>query len=138
MKRILLLLICTATLGLASCKKETIVQETSNKTIIFDINPSQWKLSNDGLSYDVSFNDIPELDDYGIKYEGTILSVSFPNYTTYKPLPYVFDVSSYHYSVYQGGITISIESSDLQATRPVQPTQSMKFKLVIVASNNVS
>jgi hypothetical protein len=138
MKRILLLLICTATLGLASCKKDTIIQETSNKTIIFDVNPSQWKLSNDGLSYDVSFNDIPELDDYSLKYEGTIVSVSFPNYTVYKPLPYVFDVNSYHYSVYQGGITISIESSDLQAPNPVKPTQPMKFKVVIVASNNVS
>ena len=138
MKKLILLLLCTATLGLASCKKDTIIQEPLSKTIIFDITPNQWILSNDGLTYSAEYNKIPEIDNFGLNVEGTLVYISYPNYTSYQQLPFVYDVDAFSYSAYVGGIAIDIQSSDFQQATPRKPTQTIRVKVVIVPSKDIS
>lgn len=137
MKKFIFLLLCTATLGLVSCKKDNIVQETQNKTIIFDITPDKWILS-DQFTYSAEFNNLPEIDDFGVNVEGHIVSISMPNFTSYQQLPYVFDIDSYSYSVYNNGIAIDIQSSDLQDRAPRKPASTIRVKVVIVASRDAT
>ena len=139
MKKFIFLLLCTATLGLVSCKKDNIVQEeTQNKTIIFDITPDKWVLSADQLTYSAEFNNLPEIDDFGVEVEGHIVSISLPNFTSYQQLPYVYDVDAYSYSVYNNGIAIDIQSSDLQNRAPRKPASTIRVKVVIVASRDAT
>lgn len=142
MKKIILLLICITTLGLVSCKKETIVKTTPNRTIVFDVQPSEWKLTTDGLSYFVELNNIPEIDDYSVQNEGTLVYISYPNstgaYTSYIQMPFVYNIDAYSYEVYKGGVRIDIQSSDNQDTTPLKPSTKVKIKVVIVASENIT
>ena len=138
MKKLIYLLLCTATLGLVSCKKDNIIQETSNKTVIFDLTPDKWVLSTDGLRYSAEYNNLPEIDDFGLKVEGHIVSISYPPYTSYVQLPFVFNTDAYSYFVYNNGINIDIESSDFQDRAPVKPTNTIRVKVVIVASRDAT
>lgn len=138
MKKLILLLLCTATLGLVSCKKDTIVQETPNKTILFDITPDKWVLSQDGFTYTAQYNNLPEIDDFGLTIEGHIVAISFPNYAEYIQLPYVFATDSYSYSVYKNGIAIDIDRSNSNVGTPRKPTSTIRVKLVIVASRDAT
>ena len=142
MKPKLLLLLCMVTLGLASCKKDTIIEETQNKTVIFDIQPTQWKLSTDGKTYSYQYTNLPEIDDFGLRNEGTLMYISYPNssgaYTTYAQLPFVYNVDAYSYEAYNGGVNVLIQSSDLQASAPIRPNTTVRIKVVIITSRNVT
>lgn len=138
MKKLIFLLLCTATLGLVSCKKDTIVQETPNKTVIFDLTPDKWVLSSDGFTYSAQYNNLPEIDDFGLKVEGHIVAISYPPYTSYVQLPFVFNTDAYSYYVYNKGINIDIERSDFQQATPVKPTNTIRVKVVIVASRDAT
>jgi len=142
MKSKLLLLLCIATLGLASCKKDTFVEETKNKTVVFDIQPNQWRLSTDGKTYSYQYTNLPELDDYSINNEGTVMAIAYPNttggFSTYVPMPFVFNVSAYSYEVYYGGVDVLIQSADAQATTPVRPSTTVRIKFTILTSRNVT
>ena len=123
MKKITLLLICIATLGLASCQKETYVNQTiANRTIVFDVSPNQWILSN-GLYYlDL---DMDEIDDINFYDEGILVYSATPNFTSYYQLPY----GDFDYEAHIGGISIS---------SPYRPSTNMRIKVVLVAAENVS
>lgn len=142
MKSKLLLLLCIATLGLASCKKDTIIQETQNKTVVFDIQPTQWVLSTDGKTYSYQYTNLPELDDYSLSNEGTVMSIAYPStggaFTTYIPMPFVYNVSAYSYEAYRSGVNVLIQSSDAQSTIPVRPTTTVRIKFTILSSRNVT
>lgn len=138
MKKLILLLLCTATLGLVSCKKTVVAPQAMNKTVVFDISPNQWIPSSDGLTYSYEFNDLPEIDDYGYKYDGTLVYLSYPNYGSYQQIPHTFNVDAISYSSYVGGIAIDIQSSDFQEPTPNRPTQIIRVKVILVASENVS
>lgn len=138
MKKLILLLLCTATLGLVSCKKETIVPVPLNKTIVFDIRPDQWVPKNNQTTFSYEYNNLPEIDEYGYKYEGTLVYISYPNYGSYQQIPHTFDVDAISYSAYVGGIAIDIQSSDFQETTANRPTQTIRVKVILVASKNVS
>lgn len=141
MKKLTLLLICIATLGLASCEKDTIINDTPNKTIVVDVNPSDWVLDNARNTYIVQLDKIasfPEIDNYHIENEATLVYVAYPNFTEYSQLPFVYNLSSYSFTVYQGGIEVYIQNSDSQSIDPVRPTTKVRFKVVLIASRNVS
>ena len=134
MKKLILLLLCTATLGLASCKKDTIVQETPNRTYNFTIQPNQWVLSQDGetLTYEwrKSVIDAVTVDD-----EGVLVYLSHPiNSSSYIQLPYTFDANAYSYELFEGGIAIDIQTSDYQVVAPQRPTQPIVAKVVVIPS----
>ena len=123
MKRITLLLLCVATLGLASCKKDTIINQTTpNRTIVFDINPNRWVLENGAYYLDLN---IPEIDDINFYDEGILVYTATPNYTNYYQLPY----GQMDYEAHIGGISIS---------RATLPTTPIRIKVVLVAAENVT
>ncbi|RZK42836.1 MAG: hypothetical protein EOO90_05790 [Pedobacter sp.] len=145
MKNLTLLLLCIASLGLASCKKDTIINETQNKTITVDVLPNQWVLDNARNTYVVQLDKIasfPEIDNYHIDNEATLVYVSYPNtsnnFTEYSQLPFVYNLASYSFTVYNGGVEVYIQNSDTQNVDPVRPTSRVRFKVVLIASRNVS
>lgn len=134
MKRILLLLLCTATLGLVSCKKDTIVQETPNRTFVYTVQPNQWILSTDQLAYTTELR-VDEIDQISVDDEGVLVYIANPaTSNVYRQLPYVYNVDAYSYEMYRGGIRIGIESSDYQDRAPVKPTQAVQVKIVLIPS----
>lgn len=134
MKKLTLLFICIASLGLASCKKDTIVtQTTPNITIVRDITPSQFVLSNDQLTLSANLS-IPSIDQFHVDNEGTLVYISYNNGTSYIQLPFVYNTDAYSYEVYDGGISIDIQSSDFQDRTPFRPSSNVRIKVVLIAS----
>lgn len=115
-------MLCIVTLGLASCKKETLVQTAPNRTVIFDVNPNRWVFDNGKYYLDL---DIAELDDINFYDEGILVYTATPNYTNYYQLPY----GDMDYEAHIGGISIS---------RSTLPTTPVRIKVVLVAAENVT
>lgn len=137
MKKLLFLLLFTTTLGLVSCKKDTIIQDTPNRTYNFTIQPNQWVLSSDGLTYTYQWRR-SDIDDITVDDEGVLVYVSHPlKSSSYIQLPYVFDVDAYSYELFVGGINIDIQSSDLQAPAPRRPNVPVLAKVVVIASKYI-
>lgn len=134
MRKLILLLLCTATLGLASCKKDTIIQENPNRTYNFTIQPNQWVLSQDGLTFtaELRTNAIKPIT---VDDDGVLLYVTHPlNSTSYVQVPYTFDQLAYSYELFDGGFAIDIQSTDLQDRAPERPTVPILVKLVVIES----
>ena len=135
MKKLLLLILCTTTLGLVSCKKDTIVEQPSSRTYNFDIQPNQWVLSGDGLSYTYEWDSDGAIDQITVDNEGVLVYLSHPiNANSYIQLPYVYNVDAYSYELYNNGIAIDIQSSDFQDDAPIKPTSVIRAKVVIIPS----
>ena len=139
MKRILLLLLCTTTLGLVSCKKETIIQETENRTIIVTIQPSQWKLTADNRTYNAEIS-IPEIDQINVDIEGILVYRDHPvNAGSYIQLPFTFESQAYSYEQFNGGLSFDIQDTDfLDNVTPQKPTLPMQFKVVLIPSRDIT
>lgn len=134
MKKLILLLLCTATLGLASCKKDTIIQDTPNRTYNFTIQPNQWVRSQDGytLTYEWFNNAIDQIT---VDDEGVLVYISHPlTSASYIQLPYTYNVAAYSYELFKGGIAIDIQSSDFQQAIPNPPTKPVVVKVVVIPS----
>lgn len=132
MKKLTLLLLCIATLGLASCKKDTIVGP-NNLTIIKYIEANQWQLSNDGLTYSATINE-PSINRTTFENDGILVYVSRGNTDFYEQLPFVYNVDAYSYSVTPGSLTIDVQSSDNQDFQPIKPTGRTRVKIVLLES----
>ena len=126
-------MLCIATLGLASCKKEVLVNP-QNIVVVRDISPNQWSLNNNGETYSANLS-IADIDQYHVDNEGTLVYISYNNGSSYIQMPFVYNVDAYSYEVYDGGIQVDIESSDLQNRNPVRPTSSVRIKIVLIATN---
>ncbi|WP_344852911.1 hypothetical protein [Pedobacter jeongneungensis] len=123
MKKLTILMLCIATLGLASCKKETLVQQTApNRTVVFDVTPNKWVLENGKYYLDLN---IPEIDDINFYDEGILIYSATPNYNNYYQLPY----GDMDYEAHIGGVSIS---------RTTLPTTPVRIKVVLVAAENVT
>jgi len=134
MKKLLLLILCTTTLGLVSCKKDTIVEQPSSRTYNFDIQPNQWVLSGDGLSYTYEWSK-SAIDQITVDDEGVLVYLSHPiNAKSYIQLPYVYNVDAYSYELFNGGIAIDVQSSDNQDVTPIKPTRIIRAKVVVIPS----
>ncbi len=135
MKKLLFLILCTTTLGLVSCKKDTIINETPNRTFIYTIQPNDWKFSSDKFNYTATL-DVNEIDDITMDDEAVLVYITHPiNSSSYVQVPFTYDVNTYSYELYKGGISIDIQSSDAQATTPVKPTKPITAKIIIIPSN---
>lgn len=123
MKKLTLLLLCITTLGLVACQKDTYINQTTpNRTIVFDMAPNQWVLSNGVYYLDLN---IPEIDDINFYDEGILVYTSTPNFTSYYQLPY----GDFDYEAHIGGISISSS---------YRPTTTIRVKVVLVAAENVT
>jgi hypothetical protein len=138
MKKLLLILLCTTTLGLVSCKKDTIVQETQNRTIIINIQPNEWTESTDHRTYTASI-DIPEVDPVNVDIEGILVYLDHPvNKNSYIQLPYTYEGVSYSYEHLDGGLRIDIQRANYANENPNKPTVPIRLKVVLIPSNDVT
>lgn len=138
MKKILLLLMCTVTLGLASCKKDNIIQDTPNRTIIITVQPNQWQQSNDKSTYTAYFG-IPEIDKINVETEGILVYADHPvNENSYIQLPYTFGGTAYSYEHKTGGLSFDIQRANFSTEDPQKPTVPIRFKVVLIPSRNVT
>lgn len=135
MKKLTILMLCIATLGLASCKKETLVQPSNAiLTVVKDVSSSAWTLSSDGKTFTANIP-VPEIDQFHIDNEGTLVYISYNSGASYIALPFVYNVDAYSYEVYKGGISIDVQSADYQATTPIKPTSTVRVKIVLVGND---
>ena len=138
MKKLLLLILCTTTLGLVSCKKDTIIQETPNRTIILNIQPNQWIESTDGGTFTAELN-IPEIDQLNVDIEGILVYLDHPvNVSSYIQLPYVFQGAAYSYEQFTGGLAIDIQRAEFATQDPTKPTVPIRLKVVLIPSRDVT
>ena len=138
MKQLTLLLLCIASLGLASCKKDTIINQTTpNRTVVVNVATNAWSLSNDGFTYSSIVN-IPEIDQFSLDNEAVLVYISYDNGGTYLQMPFVFGVEAYSTVISKGKVQIDIESSDFQNSTPKKPTGTVRVKVVLIAAENVS
>ncbi len=132
MRKLTLLLLCIATLGLASCKKETVIRP-NNLTIVKYIESNQWSLSPDGLTYSATIND-GRIDPRTFEDDGILVYISRGDTNIYEQLPFVYNVDAYSYSVKAGSLTIDVQSSDNQDTQPIKPNSRTRVKIVLIES----
>jgi len=138
MKNLTLILLCIASLGLASCKKDTIInQTTANRTVVVNVATNAWTLSGDGFTYSAVLN-IPEIDQYSLDNEAVLVYISYDNGATYLQLPFVYNVEAYSTVLSKGKVQIDIESSDFQNATPKKPTSTVRVKVVLIAADNIS
>ena len=138
MKKLTLLILCIATLGLASCKKDTIINQTTpNRTIVLNVAANAWTLSTNGLTYYTILN-VPEIDQFSLDNEAVLVYISYDNGSSYLQMPFVYDVDAYSTVISKGKVEIDIQSSDNQATTPIKPTVNVRVKIVLIAADNVT
>nr|WP_199076741.1 hypothetical protein [Pedobacter sp. ASV19] len=137
MKIKILLILCIATLGLASCKKETIVDSgLPNQTIETVIKPAQWSSTDNGtrLTTTISF---PEIDAATFKNDGVLVYI-YPDNSVgeYVQVPFVYNSQSYTATVRQGSITVNIQTADSSNNFiPTKPTTTLGLRVVLVTSS---
>ncbi|SFG93716.1 hypothetical protein [Pedobacter insulae] len=138
MKNLTLILLCIASLGLASCQKDTIINQTTpNRTIVLDVASSAWTLTSDNLTYYTILN-VPEIDQFSLDNEAVLVYISYDNGATYLQMPFVYNVDAYSTVISKGKVEIDIQSSDNQATQPIKPTGNVRVKVVLIAAENVT
>lgn len=134
----LLLLLCIASIGLASCKKDTYIQDTPNRTIILTIKPSQWTIANEGRTITTDL-EIPEIDQFNVDVEGILVYLDHPvNVNGYIALPYTYSGNSYSFEHFNGGIAIDIQRSEFSTRNPTPPTVEIRVKVVLIPSVDVT
>jgi len=126
---------CIATLGLASCKKDTIVQDIPNRTIITYINPSNWTADSDGITLYSIINIADVLDEATFEQDGILVYISRGDNNTYEQIPNVYNLDSYSYLVDKQSKTLEIDlqRSD-RSSYPLTPTTRTRVKIVLVRS----
>ncbi|WP_131536022.1 hypothetical protein [Pedobacter nototheniae] len=139
MKKLIILMLCIVTLGLASCKKDTVyVPDTNylpNKTIIAYVNPADWKQDTDGQTLYSIINISDVLDAVTFEDDGILVYVSRGDNDTYEQIPNVYSLNSYSYLVdkFAKTIEIDLQRSD-RTSYPTTPTTRTRVKIVLVRS----
>ena len=136
MKKYLLLLLCTVTIGLSSCEKEVYIPNDTlpNQTIIKYVNSNQWISSSNGQELSV---DIPvgEIDRDTFENDDISLMISRQDDDTYEKIPFVYNAQSYSYEVRPGFVTLYIQTSGDNQLIPVRPTATTRVKIVLITSS---
>ncbi|WP_316750822.1 hypothetical protein [Pedobacter gandavensis] len=135
MRKILLLLLCTATLGLSSCKKEVIVDPgLPNETIEIKIKPNEW-IPNSNRTTLTAIINMPELNQETFLNDGLIVSLYTDNaIPEYSAMPFVFGGETYSYTVKRGAIIIDIQTTGNSAILPTPPDRDMALRVTFVTS----
>ena len=123
------MLLCTVTIGLSSCKKEVIVPETSNRTILLDIKPNDWQVSGDRLGFykDIS---VPENTPYFNNNGHVVVSMSFDNPDVFEGLPQVYNSVTYRYSAEPNIVTVYVGNAN--GTAAARPTGTVTAKITLI------
>jgi len=136
MKKYILLLLCTITVGLSSCTKEVIVPNDTlpNKTILKYVNSNQWIPTSNGQELNV---DIPvgEIDRDTFENDEISVMISRGDNDTYEKIPFVYNAQSYSYEIRPGFINLSIQTSGDTNLIPTRPTSTTRVKIVLITSS---
>jgi hypothetical protein len=133
MKKLTILMLCIATLGLASCKKETVYQELRAKTYNFTINSNEW-LRNANGSYYVN-KPLSAIDGVTLDDEGVLVYFEHPSDPNGDiQLPYTFNYNAFSYKVYNGGLRFDVQDTN-NLTATVPPNYNTLVKVVIIPSD---
>jgi len=136
MKKYLLLLLCTVTIGLSSCEKEVYIPNDTlpNITILKYVNPNQWLSSDNARTLSI---DIPvsEIDRDTFENDDISLMISRQDDDTYEKIPFVYNAQSYSYEVRPGFVTLYIQTSGDSQLIPVRPSSTTRVKIVLVRSS---
>jgi hypothetical protein len=129
MKKYILLLLCTVAISISSCKKETLITEPVNRTILFDIRPNDWVLSGNGLGYykDVA---VPENNDSFNRSGHVVVSMSFDDPLVYEGLPQVYQGVTYRYSAEPGFVTLYVGNAN--GTAAGRPSGTVTAKITLI------
>lgn len=137
MRKLFILLLCTTTLGLVSCKKDTIIQETRGKTFNYTIPVSSWTTADGGLTWSAVLN-VSAIDNITVDDEGVLVYITHPELSSsYLQIPATWNSHSYTYELYDGGIQIDLQSSDVEFDKPNKPTAPILVKIVVIPSEYV-
>ncbi|MDY0906972.1 hypothetical protein [Pedobacter sp. CFBP9032] len=132
MKKFTILMLCIVTLGLASCKKETIVNQALGKTYNRYIEPNQWVQNSNG-TYSFTWNKA-EFDGVTLDDEGVLVYFTHPtNDNSDVQLPYTFNYTVYSYELFNGGITFDVQDSR-NLSSSVRPNYRILVKVVVIPS----
>ncbi|MCX3266025.1 hypothetical protein [Pedobacter agri] len=136
MKKLTILMLCIVTLGLASCKKETVYLELKAKTYNRYIEPNQWVQNSNG-TYSFTWNKA-EFDDITLGDEGVLVYFTHPtNDNSDIQLPYTFNYTTYSYELFNGGVTFDAQDSR-NLTNSIRPNYRILVKVVVIPSDNVN
>jgi hypothetical protein len=134
MKKLILLLLCTATLGLVSCKKETIIRDPETRTIVINVAPGNWISNADGSTL-TKFVPIQEIDAYNVDIEGILVYLDHPAVSSsYIQLPYTYNGETFTYEHLEGGINLDIQRAAYATENPIAPTGTLRLKVVLIPS----
>ena len=136
MKNLTLLILCIASLGLASCKKDTIINQTTlGKTYNRYIEPNQW-VQNPNGTFSFTWNRA-DFDKITLDDEGVLVYFTHPiNDNSDVQLPYTFNYTVYSYELFKGGITFDVQDSR-NLSSSVRPSYRILVKVVVIPSEYV-
>ena len=135
MKKLLSIIGCIIVLAATSCTKKYITPNP-NLTVFRTIKASDWILSSDKTSYYAPL-DISAIDADFNHYGGVIVSISYSSGNqeeVYEQLPEVYGGTSFSYTYNAGNLSVYAQSPS--GTTPIQPTDDISVKIVLVASGN--
>ncbi|MBS1525219.1 MAG: hypothetical protein JST19_06200 [Bacteroidetes bacterium] len=131
MKRILTIVCCLGLLlSFSSCTKQYITPNNT-ATVYATLAPSDWTLYSDGKSYDAPIN-VNDIDPNFAQTGNVIVSISFSD-GVWEQVPETYNNVAYSFTYNQGNVTLYAQSAD--GTTPVQPTDNIKVKITLIATN---
>lgn len=131
MKRILTIVCCSILLfSVSSCTKQ-YVTPNNTETIYATLATTDWTLYSDGKSYQAPIS-VPDIGANFAATGGLIVAVSYTD-GVWEQIPEVYNGVSFSYTYNQGNVTLYAQSPD--GTTAVAPTQSIKVKITLVATN---
>jgi len=131
MKKVLSILGCIILFAASSCTKQYVNAGSPNQTVVAVVKPSDWTLYSDGKSYMAPIT-VPEIGNGFTANGGLIVDISYTN-GVYEQIPEVYNGTSFSYTTNAGNVTLYAQSPD--GGTPVQPTDTIKVKMVLVSSN---
>jgi hypothetical protein len=132
MKKILTIVSCVIVLfTISSCTKQ-YVTPSNVESVYATIAPTDWSLyTTDNQSYMASI-DVADIDHNFANTGAVIVAISYSD-GVYEQLPEVYNGTSFSYTYNNGNVTIFAQSAD--GTTPIQPTQTLKVKITLIATN---
>jgi len=132
MKRILTIVSCVLVLfTISSCTKQYITPNNT-ESVYATLAPTDWSLYTvDNKSYMASI-DVADIDHNLANTGAVIVAISYAD-GVYEQLPEVYSGTAFSYTYNNGNVTIFAQSAD--GTTPIAPTQSIKVKITLIATN---
>lgn len=127
----LLSIICVAVIALtaASCKKETVVQGTTNRTV-YATNVSNWQLVTDGGGSYVMDISVPALDKTYSENGAVLVYITPPGSTEWEQIPETFNGRAYSFTHDVGRVSIYAQNPSGSGTPVLPPAIDVKIVLV--------